>query len=90
MNALDSLCDDLWYASFRTGAYDAGLIDDERRGIAEYQAQQHYESSVIEQARAIVDGEHSGPPTVEHLRVLLAWLDGALPRSSNTLDESPF
>ncbi len=38
--------------------------------------QQSYEADIIEEARSIVAGEVNQPPTVEHLRVLLSWLDG--------------
>ena len=41
------------------------------------EAQAHYESSVVEEARAIVAGRSKNPPAKEHLRVLLEWLDGA-------------
>jgi hypothetical protein len=40
-------------------------------------AQFQYEANIVDEARAIVDGGHAGPPQIEHLRVLLSWLDGA-------------
>ena len=40
-------------------------------------AQDNYEAGVIEEARSIVNGECEAQPAVEHLRILLAWLDGS-------------
>lgn len=36
-----------------------------------------WESALIEEARAIVAGQSAAAPRVDHLAVLLAWLDGA-------------
>ncbi len=41
------------------------------------EAQERYECSLIEEARAMVVGESRAIPTLEHLRVLLAALDWA-------------
>ncbi len=35
-----------------------------------------YEQAVVEQARRIVTGRSTAQPGIEHLRVLLQWLDG--------------
>ena len=43
------------------------------------QEQDRYEARIIEEARAIVEGRLDRSPTVEHLRVALAWLDGCQP-----------
>lgn len=43
-------------------------------------AREEYEMGVIEEARRLVTGELPGVPSLEHLRVLLTWLDGALPQ----------
>ncbi|MBK1733643.1 hypothetical protein [Thiococcus pfennigii] len=40
-------------------------------------AQDRYEQRVIAEARAIAAGTSPAAPTVEHLRVVLRWLDGA-------------
>ncbi len=53
-----------------------------------FEAQSNYERAVVATARAIAAGEVDGPPTREHLRVLLNWLDGN--DHSSTLDERPF
>jgi hypothetical protein len=39
--------------------------------------QERYESAMIEEARQIVAGKSLKLSTVEHLRVLLSWLDGS-------------
>jgi len=57
------------------------IFPEEQRRCWEQQqvdeAQARYEAAIVEESRAIVAGEHSGVPSVEHLRVLLEWLDGA-------------
>lgn len=35
-----------------------------------------YEAQIVSAARAIVASEKDCPPTVEHMRVVLDWLDG--------------
>ncbi len=56
------------------------IFQDERRESLEqqqaYEAQARYELAVVEEARAIVDERINLPPTKEHLRVVLDWLDG--------------
>ena len=52
-------------------------------------AQDHYESRIIEEARAIVAGKLDKTPTVEHLRVALAWLDGTS-EQEHEQDPRPF
>jgi hypothetical protein len=57
------------------------LFPDEQRETWEQlqvdTAQARYETSVVEEARAIVAGQSSEPASKEHLRVILDWLDGA-------------
>jgi len=53
-------------------------------------AREEYEIEVIEEARRLVAGELPGVPSLEHLRVLLAWLDGALPPAPFNPEEQPF
>ena len=52
-------------------------------------AQDRYEVRIIEEARAIVAGKSKAAPTVEHLRVLLEWLDGAS-EQEHEQDSRPF
>ncbi len=56
----------------RLGSHYAELGD-----AKSFEAQATYEQSTVAAARAIVAGELTAPPTVEHLRVLLDWLDVA-------------
>ena len=37
-----------------------------------------YEAGLIDEAREMVAGQRESQPTVEHIRVLLEWLDGCL------------
>ncbi len=53
-------------------------------------AREEYEMGVIEEARRLVAGELPGVPSLEHLRVLLTWLDGALPHSTAIDTPPPF
>ena len=53
-------------------------------------AREEYEMGLIEEARRLVAGELPGVPSLEHLRVLLAWLDGALPLAPFNPEEQPF
>jgi hypothetical protein len=48
--------------------------------------QDRYEAEKIAEARRIVSGELMQTPTVEHVRILLVWLDG----SDDTLPVKPF
>lgn len=41
------------------------------------EAQDRYESAMVAEARAIVEGRTMKLATNEHLRVVLSWLDGA-------------
>jgi hypothetical protein len=53
--------------------------DNQRESLEQqqaYEAQARYESMVVQEARAIVGERINLPPTKEHLRVLLEWLDG--------------
>ena len=55
-------------------------------------ARQQYELRLIEQARDMVN-RGGGQPTLEHVRILLEWLDGLQPVSednSNPATESHF
>jgi hypothetical protein len=56
------------------------FFPDERRECWEQQADEaraHYESGIVEEARAIAAGRSAKLASREHLRVLLDWLDGA-------------
>lgn len=53
-------------------------------------AREEYEIGVIEEARRLVAGELPGVPSLEHLRVLLTWLDGALPPAPAIDTPPPF
>ena len=44
---------------------------------------EHYEQRLVAEARAMVEGICDRTPTVEHLRVVLDWLDGGPPQSSS-------
>ncbi len=48
------------------------------------------ESMRVKEARAIVAGKSKAAPTVEHLRVLLEWLDGVAPDGVDWGIEEPF
>lgn len=39
-------------------------------------AQDLYEESQVNEARAIATGQSNKRPTTEHLRIILSWLDG--------------
>lgn len=68
----------------RLGSHYAELGD-----AKSFEAEAAYERATVAAARAIVAGELTEPPTVEHLRVLIDWLDGAQSRPS-PLDDAPF
>ncbi len=80
--------------------FNAIFPDDERESWEQQQAdgaQARYESMVVKEARAIVDGKIPLPPTKEHLRVVLEWLDGtrvqlhqAQPEAERGGDTPPF
>ena len=48
------------------------------------------ESHTVKQARDIVAGRSKKTPTIEHLRVLLEWLDGVAPDGVDWDIEEPF
>jgi hypothetical protein len=54
-------------------------------------AQSQYESAIIDEARSIVRGA-SIKPTLEHLRVLVSWLDSSVesPQVDDSQQELPF
>lgn len=56
------------------------------------EAQRHYESGIVEEARAIVAGRSTLNITTEHLRVVLSWLDGCAIAEAEGLEgtEPPF
>jgi hypothetical protein len=56
------------------------------------EAQRRYESGIVEEARAIVAGRSTLNITVEHLRVVLSWLDGCNIAGAEGLEgtEPPF
>ena len=88
---LNGLLDDLAMADFRCGCrrYQEDLLE-QQSSAASAEAQERYESGVIDEARAIVAEEIETAPAVEHLRVLLVWLDGAMPAPRQEDGESPF
>lgn len=45
----------------------------------------NYESSVVIQARRVAAGQSTEPPSLEHLRVLLRWLDAHATRPSGAV-----
>ena len=45
-------------------------------------ARQQYELRLVEQARDMVN-RGQGQPSLEHVRILLAWLDGLQPVAEN-------
>lgn len=59
-----------------------GLEDDQSAQLCD-----RYESELVDEARAIAEGRSLKLATNEHLRVLLAWLDG---RQSITTEARPF
>lgn len=64
--------------------------DDEIQSDTFQDREMAYESYVVENARAIVQGGSDATPSIEHLRVLLSWLDGAITRRSGTSDKAQF
>jgi hypothetical protein len=88
---LNGLLDDLAMADFRCGyrRYQEDLLE-QQSAAASAEAQERYESGVIEEARAIVAEDVEMVPTVEHLRVLLVWLDCAMPAQKEEDGEAPF
>ena len=56
------------------------IFPDEQREVFEQQqadeARSRYESGIVQEARDIVSGQCLKAATIEHLRVLLDWLDG--------------
>jgi len=91
MAHLNGLLDSLWVADLRGGCqrYRDELLE-EQSAAASAEAQERYESGVIDEARAIVAEEIETAPSVEHLRVLLVWLDGAMPAPRQGNGEAPF
>ena len=51
---------------------------------------EHYEQRLVAEARAMVEGICDRTPTVEHLRVVLDWLDGGPPRRSACDETRPW
>ena len=58
------------------------IFPDEQREVFEQQqadeARSRYESGIVQEARDIVSGQCVKAATVEHMRVLLDWLDGTV------------
>lgn len=50
-------------------------------------AQERYEQKMIDEARSICRGDSNKAPSVEHLRLVLYWLDGP---DSSMNEEVPF
>jgi hypothetical protein len=69
--------------------YQAECLTEASPGdVRSFEAQELYESGVIDEARAIVEGRSSAPVTVEHLRVALSWLDGCTARVGDLSGDS--
>lgn len=91
MAHLNGLLDYLWVTDLRGACQrDRDELLEAQSAAASAQAQARYESGVIEEARSIVAGENETAPTVEHLRVLLVWLDGAMSAPEKEDGEAPF
>lgn len=90
MAYVNGLLDCLWIADLRHGyqRYQEDLLE-EQSAAASAEAQERYETGVIEEARSIVSGDIEAAPKVEHLRVLLVWLDSAAPAQEEG-KEAPF
>jgi hypothetical protein len=91
MAHLNGLLDYLWIADLRGACqrYQDELLE-QRSAAASAEAQERYESGVIDEARAIVTEDVEMAPTVEHLRVLLVWMDGAMSAPEQEDGEAPF
>ena len=64
---------------------------DEQRDSGQQQAEEgraRYESEMVEEARAIVEGRSMKLATKEHLWVVLDWLDGARVRLNREQPEA--
>lgn len=87
---LNGLMDDLWLADFHRGyqQYQEELLE-EQSAAASAEAQERYESGLVEEARAMVAGDFEKAPAVEHLRVLLERLDSATPAQDDG-EKTPF
>lgn len=46
-------------------------------------AQMDYEQGLIQECRDWLNGDFPKPPTTEHIRVLLAWIDHASPDTNH-------
>ena len=53
-------------------------------------AQQTYEEGLIQECRRWVKGEQMEPPSTEHIRVLLSWIDSLSPLSLHTNEHDVF
>ena len=56
-------------------------VTDHRGDVMSDLAQQTYEEGLIKECRCWVNGERTEPPSSEHIRVLLSWID-SLPHTS--------
>ncbi len=91
MAYLNGLLDEMFLLELRRG-YRRCLDEryEAQSAAASAEAQERYETGVIEEARSIVAGESETVPTVEHLRVLIVWLDGAMSAPEEENGEAPF
>ncbi len=53
-------------------------------------AQRKYENALIQECRDWVNGELTDSPTIEHIRILLTWLDSTNSISLNTVNKKEF
>ena len=88
---LNGLLDDRYITDLRRGYrhYQDDLLE-EQSAAASVEAQERYESGVIEEARAMVAGDFEKAPAVEHLRILLERLDSATPTQEEEDGAAPF
>lgn len=49
-------------------------------------AQMDYEQGLIQECRDWLNGDFPTSPTMEHIRVLLSWIDSASPDSTHNKD----
>jgi len=65
-------------------------FEDHRGDVMSDFAQIEYENKLVQECRDWVNGELSDSPTIEHIRILLAWLDSTNPISFNNVSKKEF
>lgn len=56
-------------------------FEDHRGDVMSHLARMEYESALIQECRDWVNGRSTDSPTIEHVRILLVWLDSTNPVS---------